>query len=76
MPCRELSTLCKSSSDIKLHLEPHVPELLDLGPDETRHPGEDAVLHGRGEGAALGGVGGQVPPHDVLDTLRRQDEQN
>ena len=39
-------------------------------------PGEDAVLHGRGEAAPLGGVGVQVPAHDVLDPLRRQDQQN
>ena len=58
------------------HLEPHVPELLDLAPDESGHPGEDAVLHGRGEGASLGGIGGQVPAHDVLNPLRGQDEQN
>ena len=67
---------CKSSSVIQPHLEPHVPELLDLAPDEAGHPGEDAVLHGRGEGASLGGVGGQVPAHDILDPLRGQDEQN
>ena len=58
------------------HLESHVPELLDLAPDESGHPGEDAVLHCGGERAALGGVGGQVPAHDVLNPLRGQDEQN
>ena len=45
-------------------------------PPLTRNIGEDAVLHHGGEGAALGGVGGQVPAHDVLDPLRGQDEQN
>ena len=66
----------ESKYDIEPYLEPDIPELLDLTPDEARDPGEDAVLHRRGEGAALGGVGGQVPAHDVLDPLRGQDEQN
>ena len=47
-----------------------------LSPPLTRNIGEDAVLHHGREGAALGGVGGQVPAHDVLDPLRGQDEQN
>ena len=34
-------------------LQPHVPELLDLAPDEAGHPGEDAELHWRGEGTSL-----------------------
>ena len=34
-------------------LETHVPELLDLAPDEAGHPGEDAVLHRGGEGTSL-----------------------
>ena len=42
----------------------------------STNPGEDAVLHGRGEAAPLGGVRVQVPAHDVLDPLRRQDQQN
>ena len=74
------------------NLEADVPELLDLGPDEAGHlqystvycstvqystnPCEDAVLHGRGEAAPLGGVGVQVPAHDVLYPLRGQDQQN
>ena len=34
-------------------LQPHVPQLLDLAPDEASHPGEDAEFHWGGEGAAL-----------------------
>ena len=34
-------------------LQPHVPQLLDLAPDEAGHPGEDAELHRGGQGAAL-----------------------
>ena len=41
-----------------------------------KNPCEDAVLHGRGEAAPLGGVGVQVPAHDVLYPLRGQDQQN
>ena len=85
--------MCKIN--IIYNLETHVPELLDLGPDEAGHlqyskvqysavkystvdknPCEDAVLHGRGEAAPLGGVGVQVPAHDVLYPLRGQDQQN
>ena len=87
--------MCKIN--IIYNLETHVPELLDLGPDEAGHlqystvqysavkystvqystnPCEDAVLHGRGEAASLGGVGVQVPAHDILYTLRCEDQQN
>ena len=82
--------MCKIN--IIYNLETHVPELLDLGPDEAGHlqystvqystlqystnPCEDAVLHGRGEAAPLGGVCVQVPAHDVLYPLRGQDQQN
>ena len=34
-------------------LQPHVPQLLDLAPDEAGHPGEDAELHRGGQGASL-----------------------
>ena len=37
---------------------------------------EDEVLDEGGEAAALGGVRGQVPAHDVLYPLRGQDQQN
>ena len=100
-------------------LQPHVPQLLDLAPDEASHPGEDAELHWGGEGASLvkqkysqyyspaerfvcldldcllsgltiiqienqagdretclGGVGVQVPAHDILYPLRCEDQQN
>ena len=35
-------------------LQPHVPQLLDLAPDEAGHPGEDAELNWGGQGASLG----------------------
>ena len=35
-------------------LQPHVPQLLDLAPDEASHPGEDAELNWGGQGASLG----------------------
>ena len=33
--------------------QPHVPQLLDLAPDETRDPGEDAALHQAGRRAPV-----------------------
>ena len=38
---------------IDVLLEPHVPQLLDLTPDEAGHPGEDAVLDRGGQGTSL-----------------------
>ena len=34
-------------------LQPHVPELLDLAPDEAGHPGQDTELHWGGQRASL-----------------------
>ena len=31
--------------------QPHVPQLLNLAPDETRDPGQDATLHQAGRRA-------------------------
>ena len=43
--------------------EPHVPELLDLAPDEAGHPGQDAALHQTRRGAPLGGAAPRpLPP--------------
>ena len=50
--------------------------LLMFYENHTSYPGEDTVLHHRGEGPTLGGVGGQVPPYDVFYPLRCQDQQD
>ena len=52
-------------------LEADVPELLDLGPDEASHPGQDTRLHQGGFGSSLGGVGVVtiVPAYHVLYPL-------
>ena len=55
-------------------LEPHVPELLDLAPDEARHPGQDAIFHSRGKGASLGCICWKVPAHYIFNPLGGQNE--
>ena len=59
-------------------LETDVPQLLDLGPDEASHPGQDARLHQGGFGSSLGGVGVVtiVPAYHVLYPLWGQYQQN
>ena len=57
-------------------LETHVPELLDLAPDETSHPGQDAGLHQGGLGSSLGHISSVIPAQHILDPLRSQYQQN
>ena len=69
--CDEVNNIPKVTCVL---LETHVPELLDLTPDESSHPGQDTVLHSRGERSSLGGVCWEVPAHNILYPLGGQNQ--